>query len=58
MLLEVLVDDDFLELSSSKRLVSISGVVKAIELIFLQVKDMGLHVYMEGSTAAPPLPWW
>jgi hypothetical protein len=47
MLLEVLEDDDFLEVSSARRLVNISGTVKATDLKFSQVKDMGLlHKHM------------
>jgi hypothetical protein len=42
MLQEVLEDDDFLEVSSARRLVNISGTVGATDLKFLQVKDMGL----------------
>jgi hypothetical protein len=41
MLPEVLVDDDFLEVSSARRLVK--GRVKAIDLKFAKVKYMGLH---------------
>jgi hypothetical protein len=44
MLPEVLEDDDFLQVSSIRRLVKISGMVRAIEFKFLQVKDMGVHV--------------
>jgi hypothetical protein len=44
MLPEVLVDDDFLEVSSARRLVNISEMVKAIDLKFSQVKDMGFYV--------------
>jgi hypothetical protein len=44
MLPEVLEDDDFLQVSSARRLVNISGTVRVIDLKFLQVKDMGLHV--------------
>jgi hypothetical protein len=44
---EVLENDDFLEVSSASRLVSISGTVRAIDLKFSQVKDMGvLHMHM------------
>jgi hypothetical protein len=45
MLLKVLEDDDdFLHVSSARRLVNISGTVRAIDLQFEQVKDMGLDV--------------
>jgi hypothetical protein len=44
MLQEVFKDDDFLELSSARRLVNISETVRAMDLTFSQVKDMGLHV--------------
>jgi hypothetical protein len=37
MLQEVLEEDDFLQVSSAKRLVNISGMVKAIDLKFEQV---------------------
>jgi hypothetical protein len=47
MLQEVLEDDDFLEVSSARRLVNISGTVRATDLKFSQVKDMGLlHMHM------------
>jgi hypothetical protein len=47
MLQEVLEDDDFLEVSSARRLVKISGTVRATDLKCSQVKDMGLlHMYM------------
>jgi hypothetical protein len=47
MLQEVLEDDDFLEASSARRLVNISGTVRATDLKFLQVKDIGLlHMHM------------
>jgi hypothetical protein len=47
MLPEVLEDDGFLEVSSARRLVNISGTVRAIDLNFSQVKDMGLlHMHM------------
>jgi hypothetical protein len=59
MLPEVSKDDDFPQLSSERRLVNISGTVTAIYLKLSQVvKDMGLLVLIEGSTAAAPLPWW
>jgi hypothetical protein len=44
MLQEVLEDDDFLQVFSAKRLVNISGTVRAIDLKLSQVNDMGLHV--------------
>jgi hypothetical protein len=44
MLLEVLEDDDFLQVSSARRLVNISGTVRAVDFKFSQVKDIGLHV--------------
>jgi hypothetical protein len=44
MLPEVLEDDDLLQVSSARRLVNISGMVRAIDLKFEQVKDMDLHV--------------
>jgi hypothetical protein len=47
MLQEVLENDDFLQVSSAKRLVNISGTVRVIDLKFSQVKDMGLlHMHM------------
>jgi hypothetical protein len=47
MLQEVLENDDFLEVSSARGLVNISGMVRAIDLKFSQVKDMGqLHMHM------------
>jgi hypothetical protein len=47
MLQEVLENDDFLEVSSARRLVNISGLVRAIDLKFLQVKNMVLlHMYI------------
>jgi hypothetical protein len=49
MLQEVLENDDFLEVSSVKRLVNISGTVSAIDLTFLQVKFMGLLHSSYGS---------
>jgi hypothetical protein len=51
MLQEVLEDDDFLKVSSARRLVNISGTARAIDLKFSQVKDMGLlqrHHYYGG----------
>jgi hypothetical protein len=42
MLQEFLEIDDFFKVSSAIRLVNISGTVRAIDLKFLQVKDMGL----------------
>jgi hypothetical protein len=44
MLQEVMEDDDFLQVSSARRLMIISGTVRAFDLKFSQVKDMGLHV--------------
>jgi hypothetical protein len=44
MLPEVLVNDDYLTVSSARRLVNISGMVRAIVLKFFQVTDMGLHI--------------
>jgi hypothetical protein len=47
MLQEVLEDDDFLKVSSARRLVNISGTVRATDLKFSLVKDMGLlHMHM------------
>jgi hypothetical protein len=47
MLQEVLEDDDFSEVTSARRLVNISGTVRATNLKFSQVKDMGLmHMSM------------
>jgi hypothetical protein len=47
MLQEVFEDDDFIKVSSARRLVHISGTVRAIDLTFSQVKDMGLlHMHM------------
>jgi hypothetical protein len=43
MLPEDLGDDDFLQVSSERRLLNISGTVRAIDLKFKQVKDIGLH---------------
>jgi hypothetical protein len=45
MLQEVFKDNDFLEMSSARKLVNISGTVRAIHLTFSQVEDMGL-LYM------------
>jgi hypothetical protein len=56
MLLEILKNDDFLEVSSARRLMNILGTVRAFHLKFLQVNNVGLHVLMEGSTAVLPLP--
>jgi hypothetical protein len=60
MLQEVLQDDDFLKVSSARRLVNISGTVKATDLTFLQVKDMGLDAPgspdARGSHHAPGSP--
>jgi hypothetical protein len=48
MLQEVLDNDDFLKVSSARRLVNISGTVRATDLTFSQVKDMGLlHMHMD-----------
>jgi hypothetical protein len=58
MLQKLMEDDDFLQVSSARRLLNISGTVRAIDMKFSQRKDMGLHVKIEGSTAAPLLPWW
>jgi hypothetical protein len=47
MLPEVFEADDFLQVSSAKRLVKISGMGRAIDLKFSQVKYMGLlHMHM------------
>jgi hypothetical protein len=47
MLREVLENDDFLEVSSARRLVNISETVRVIDRKFSQVKDMGLlHMHM------------
>jgi hypothetical protein len=47
MLHEVLENDDFLKVFSARRLVNISGAVRAIDLKFSQVKYMGLlHMHM------------
>jgi hypothetical protein len=47
MLQEVFEDDDFLQVSSARRLVNISGMVRAIDLKFAQVKYMGiLHMHI------------
>jgi hypothetical protein len=47
MLQEVLEDDDFLEVSSTRRFVNISGTVRATDLKFSQGKDMSLlHMHM------------
>jgi hypothetical protein len=48
MLQEVLADNDFPRVSSARRLVNISGTVRAIDLKFSQVKYMGLHVKWKG----------
>jgi hypothetical protein len=53
MLQEVMEDDYFLQVSSARRLVNIYRTVRAIDLKFSQVKAIGLHAKMEGSTAAP-----
>jgi hypothetical protein len=58
MLQEVLENDDFLHVSSARRLVNISKIVRATDLKFKQVKYMGLHVPIVGSTVVPSLPWW
>jgi hypothetical protein len=44
MLAEVLEDDNFLQVTSARGLVNISGTVRAIDLKCSQVKNMGLHV--------------
>jgi hypothetical protein len=47
MLQEVLENDDFLKVSSARRLVNISGLVRTIDFKFSQVKNMDiLHTYM------------
>jgi hypothetical protein len=47
MLQEVLEEDDFLEVSSARSLVNISGTVRAADLKFPQVKDMVLlHIHI------------
>jgi hypothetical protein len=56
MLQEVLGDDDFLQVSSARRLVNMTGT--AIDLEFSQAKEVGLHIGMERSKVAPPLQWW
>jgi hypothetical protein len=45
MLQEVLQDDYFLQVSSARILVNISGTVRAINLNLLQVKDIRLSLY-------------
>jgi hypothetical protein len=50
MLQEVLEDNDFVQMISVGRLVNISGAVRAIDLKFFQVKDMGLMHMHNGST--------
>jgi hypothetical protein len=50
MLQKVLENDDFIEVSSARRLVNISGTVRAFDLKFSKVKDMGLWVYCSGTT--------
>jgi hypothetical protein len=57
MLQEVLEDNDFLEVSSARILVNISGMVRATDLKFSEVKDtgllhmhMGLRVYCSATT--------
>jgi hypothetical protein len=44
--------------SVARRLVNTSGMVRAIDLKFSHVKDMGLSVGMDGSTAVPQKLWW
>jgi hypothetical protein len=47
MLQEVLENDNFLKVSSARRLLNILGMVEGIDLKFSQVKDMGLlHMHM------------
>jgi hypothetical protein len=47
ILQEVFEDDDFLEVYSARRLVNISETVRATDLKFSQVKDMGLlHMHI------------
>jgi hypothetical protein len=47
MLQQVLENDNFLKVSSARRLVNISGTVRAIHLKLSEVKDMGLlHMHM------------
>jgi FtsZ-interacting cell division protein YlmF len=41
---KVLVDDNFLEVSSARRLMDISGTIRAINWKFSKVKNMGLYV--------------
>jgi hypothetical protein len=57
MLKEVFEDDYFLEVSSARRLVNISGLVRETHLTFSQVKNrgllhmhMGLRVYCSATT--------
>jgi hypothetical protein len=42
MLLEVLEGDDFLQVSSARRLVSISGTVRAIDLTLSEEQNIGV----------------
>jgi hypothetical protein len=47
MLQEILEDDDLLEVSSARRLFNIIGTVRAIDLKFSQMKDIGLlHMHL------------
>jgi hypothetical protein len=47
MLQKVLEDDDFLNVSSARRLMNISGTVRAADLKLSQVKDMALlHMHI------------
>jgi hypothetical protein len=55
MLQEVLEDDDFLKVSSEKRLVNISGTVRETDFTG---ERYGSTAYAYGSIAAPPLLWW
>jgi hypothetical protein len=48
MLQDAFEDDNFLKLTSSRRLVNISGTVNAIDLKFSQVKYMGLPFEWKG----------
>jgi hypothetical protein len=48
MLQEILENDDFCQVSSARRLENISGTVKAIDLKFSQVKNMGYGLLVIG----------
>jgi hypothetical protein len=58
MLPEVLENDDFPKVSFVRRLVNISGTVRAIDLKFCTGKRYGSTAYAYGYIVSLPLLWW